>query len=79
MASLDMIESVVKAKFRSIFKVVDRMITDDIKTTMNEVYAEYGIKKNGVASNLEKVYGIKMKPTKITVNGGFRKCGYEFI
>lgn len=73
------LENVVKAKFRSIFKVGDRMITDDIKTTMNEVYAEYGIKKNGVASNLEKVYGIKMKPTKITVNGGFRKCGYEFI
>ena len=69
----------IRLRFRSIFKVGDRMATDDIKNRMTAVYAEYGIKKNGVATHLERDYGIRLKPTKISMPDGFRKSGYEFI
>lgn len=69
----------IRLKFRNIFKVGDKMTTDDIKNRMTAVYAEYGIKKNGVATHLERDYGIRLKPTKVTMPDGFRKSGYEFI
>lgn len=69
----------IRLKFRSIFKVGDKMITNDIKNRMTAVYAEYGIKKNGVATQLERDYGIRLKATKVTMLDGIRKNGYEFI
>ena len=55
------------------------MITDDIKNRMTAVYAEYGINKKGVATQLERDYGIRLKATKVTMPDGLRKNGYEFI
>lgn len=55
------------------------MPTDMIKQKMEEVYARYGIRQKGVASHLEKRFGIKIKPAKITLADGSRKGGYEFI
>lgn len=69
----------IRRKFREVFAVGRRMATADIKRLMNEVYAEYGIKKNGVATQLERDYGIRLKPIKVTMPDGFRKGGYEFI
>lgn len=45
---------------------------------MSDVYAQHGIKRNGVASHLERDFGIRLKATKVTIDG-FRKGGYEFI
>ena len=55
------------------------MSTEDIKRTMTEIYASYGIKKKGVATQLERDYGISLKPIKVTTPDGIRKGGYEFI
>ena len=55
------------------------MLTDVIKRKMEEVYARYGIRQKGVASHLEKRFGIKIKPAKIPLSDGSRKGGYEFI
>lgn len=55
------------------------MATEEIKRTMTEIYANYGITKKGVATQLERDYGIRLKPTKVTMYDGFRKGGYEFI
>ena len=66
-------------EFRTIFPVGTRMLTDIIKLKMEEVYARYGIRQRGVASHLEKKFGIKIKPVKIPLADGSRKCGYEFI
>lgn len=55
------------------------MLTDIIKLKMEEVYARYGIRQRGVASHLEKKFGIKIKPVKIPLADGSRKSGYEFI
>ena len=66
-------------EFRAIFPVGTRMPTDMIKQKMEEVYARYGIRQKGVASHLEKRFGIKIKPAKITLADGSRKGGYEFI
>ena len=52
---------------------------NDIKRTMTEIYASYGIKKKGVATQLERDYGISLKPIKVTTPDGIRKGGYEFI
>ena len=46
---------------------------------MTEIYANYGIRKNGVAKQLENEYGIRMKYVKISTPDGIRKGGYEFI
>ena len=46
---------------------------------MTEIYANYGIKKKGVATQLERDYGIRLKSVKVTMPDGFRKGGYEFI
>ena len=72
-------ENDIKRKFREVFIVGQRMATDDIKRTMSEIYASYGIKKKGVATQLERDYGIRLKPIKVTMPDGFRKGGYEFI
>lgn len=72
-------ENDIKRKFREVFTVGERMSTEDIKRTMTEIYASYGIKKKGVATQLERDYGIRLKPTKVTMPDGFRKGGYEFI
>lgn len=69
----------IKRKFREEFAVGERMSTEDIKRIMSEIYAMYGINKNGVATQLERDYGIRLKPTKVTMSDGFRKGGYEFI
>lgn len=66
-------------EFRAIFPVGTRMLTDMIKLKMEEVYAKYGIRQKGVASHLEKRFGIRIKPAKITLADGSRKGGYEFI
>ena len=66
-------------EFRTIFPVGIRMLTDVIKLKMEEVYARYGIRQKGVASHLEKRYGIKIKPAKIPLSDGSRKGGYEFV
>lgn len=72
-------KSDIKRKFREIFVVGERMATEDIKRKMSEIYAMYGIKKPGVATQLERDYGIRLKSAKVTMPDGFRKSGYEFI
>lgn len=72
-------ENDIRRKFREVFVLGERMSTEDIKRTMTDIYASYGIKKNGVAKQLEKEYGIKMKYVKISIPDGIRKGGYEFI
>ena len=66
-------------EFRAIFPVGTKMFTDVIKRKMEEVYARYGIRQKGVASHLEKRFGIKIKPAKIPLEDGSRKGGYEFV
>lgn len=66
-------------EFRTIFPVGTRMLTDIIKLKMEEVYARYGIRQKGVASHLEKKFGIKIKSVKIPLADGSRKSGYGFI
>lgn len=72
-------ENDIKRKFREVFVVGERMSTEEIKRTMTEIYANYGIRKNGVAKQLENEYGIRMKYVKISTPDGIRKGGYEFI
>lgn len=72
-------ENDIKQKFREVFVVGERMSTEDIKRTMTEIYANYGIRKNGVAKQLERDYDIRLKSVKITMPDGLRKGGYEFI
>lgn len=72
-------ENDIKRKFREVFAVGERMSTEDIKRTMTEIYANYGIKKKGVATHLERDYCIRLKPIKVTMPDGIRKGGYEFI
>lgn len=72
-------ENDIKQKFREVFAVGERMSTEDIKRTMTEIYARYGIKKKGVATQLERDYGIRLKPRKVNTPDGIRKGGYEFI
>lgn len=72
-------ENDIKQRFREVFVVGERMSTEDIKRTMTETYAKYGIRKNGVAKQLENEYGIRMKYVKISTPEGIRKGGYEFI
>ena len=72
-------ENDIKQKFREVFVVGERMSTEDIKRTMTEIYAKYGIRKKGVATQLENEYGIRMKYVKISTPDGIRKGGYEFI
>ena len=66
-------------EFRAIFPVRTKMQTDMIKLKMEEVYAKYGIRQKGVASHLEKRFGIRIKPAKIPLADGSRKGGYEFV
>lgn len=66
-------------EFRAIFPVGTKMQTDMIKLKMEEVYAKYGIRQKGVASHLEKRFGIRIKPAKIPLADGSRKGGYEFV
>lgn len=72
-------ENDIKQKFKEVFVVGERMSTEDIKRTMTEIYANYGIRKNGVAKQLERDYGIRLKSVKVKMPGGIRKGGYEFI
>lgn len=72
-------ENDIKKKFRELFTVGERMATEEIKRTMTEIYANYSIKKKGVATQLERDYGIRLKSVKVTMPDGFRKGGYEFI
>ena len=72
-------ENDIKRKFREVFAVGERMSTEDIKRTITEIYARYGINKKGVATHLEREYGIRLKPIKVTMPDGFRKSGYEFL
>ncbi len=69
----------IRQRFRETFIVGQRMATEDIKRIMSEIYAMYGINKSGVATHLERDYGIRMKNAKIRTPDGFRKGGYEFI
>ncbi len=69
----------IKQNFRETFIVGQRMATEDIKRIMSEIYSMYGINKSGVATHLERDYGIRMKYVKVHTPDGFRKGGYEFI
>jgi hypothetical protein len=69
----------IKQKFRETFIVGKRMATEDIKRIMSEIYSIYGINKIGVATHLEREYGIRLKNIKVTTPDGIRKNGYEFI
>ena len=69
----------IKQKFRETFIVGERMATEDIKRIMSEIYSMYGINKSGVATHLERDYGIRMKNVKVATPDGFRKNGFEFI
>ena len=64
---------------RTLIQNGTRMLTDMIKLKMEEVYAKYGIRQKGVASHLEKRFGIRIKPAKIPLADGSRKSGYEFV
>lgn len=66
-------------EFRAMFPIGTKALTNDIKSKMEEVYVRYGINQKGVASHLEKRFGIKMKPVKIPLTDGCRKGGFEFI
>ena len=44
---------------------------------MTDVYERVGIKKKPVVTNLEKLYGIKVKACKVTINNGERVSGYQ--
>lgn len=70
-------ENDIKQKFREVFAVGERMSTEDIKRTMTEIYANYGIRKNGVAKQLERDYGIRLKSVKVKMPDGIRKGGYN--
>lgn len=72
-------ENEIKRKFKEVFAIGMRMSTDDIKRTMNKIYASYGINKKGVATQLEREYGIRLKAIKVAIPNGFRKGGYGFI
>lgn len=72
-------ENDIKRKFMEVFVVGERMSTEEIKRTMTDIYASYGIKKKGVATQLEREYGIRMKYVKVSTPDGIRKGGYEFI
>lgn len=72
-------ENYIKRRFREFFVVGKRMTTEDIKRIMTETYASYGIKKPGVATQLARNYGIRLKSVKVTMPDGSRKGGYEFI
>lgn len=72
-------ENDIKQKFREVFVVGERMSTEEIKRTMTEIYATYGVRKKGVATQLERDYGIRLKSIKVTMPDGIRKGGYEFI
>lgn len=72
-------ENDIKKRFREVFAVGERMSTEDIKRTMTGIYADYGIRKKGVATQLERDYDIRLKPIKISTPDGIRKGGYEFI
>ena len=65
--------------FRAVFPVGTKMPTDMIKRKMEEVYARHGIRQKGVASHLEKRFGIRVRPVKIPLAGGERKNGFEFV
>lgn len=66
-------------EFRAMFPIGTKALTNVIKSKMEEVYVRYGINQKGVASHLEKRFGIKMKPVKIPLTDGCRKGGFEFI
>lgn len=66
-------------KFREIFKPGMKLTTERIKSEMNKVYSELGLEKKGVVSHLEKEYGIKCKPIKISMDDGSRKNGWQFL
>ena len=72
-------ENDIRQKFRDTFIVGQRMATEDIKWRMSEIYSMYGINKSGVATHLERDYGIRMKYVKVVTSDGIRKNGYEFI
>lgn len=72
-------ENDIKREFREAFVVGERMATVEIKKKMSEIYASYGINKQGVATQLERDYGIRLKSIKVPMPDGTRKGGYEFI
>lgn len=61
------------------FPVGSRTATSEMKTIIRDVYGKHNIKKTGVASDLWKVYGFKVKACKISGDNGKRKNGYEIV
>ena len=66
-------------EYRAMFPIGTKALTNDIKSKMEDVYVRYGFNQKGVASHLDKRFGIKMKPVKIPLTDGCRKGGFEFI
>lgn len=69
----------IRYKLSVIFLPDTKFTTDKIKELMNEVYQKVGVKKNGKASDLEKLYGFKIHPCKILMDDGSRKNGYMIL
>ena len=65
-------------ELRKVFKSGMRLTNKEVKSMMANVYSKLGIKKNAVASHLEKEYGFKCKPVKISINGT-RENGLEIL
>ena len=66
-------------EFKKVFKSGMIMTTEEVKSSMNEIYSNLGIKKNAIVSHLEKEYGIRCKSVKISMDNGSRKNGWEFL
>ena len=77
--SLKLENSRIRNEFNRIFQSGERLTTDEMKNMMNKVYADFGIKKKGVVSHLEKEYDIRIKAVKIPMPDGSRKNGWEIL
>lgn len=53
-----------------------RMITNDIKQILSEIYAKMGIEKAAKATDLQNIYGYEIKECKVCMEDGTRKNGY---
>lgn len=66
-------------EMRNAFRSGEQWTNEQIKAKMNEIYSRLGVKKNGVATHLERDYGIRSREIKIVQADGRRKNGLEFI
>lgn len=69
----------IGSELRKRLDVEARFTTSELKSMLSDVYAKYGIKKRPVASDLNKLYGIELKPCKIPCSDGSRSNGFEVV